>query len=545
MTVNIAPTSGLSLRTRLTATIAVLTGLLALVSLVFGTSVLRDNVRSTALEQRTNDLDELTQESDFATGVSVRLVESELEAALVEEFGEAYVGQFPEVFESDGESFGSIIFDDALSPPGGFERVLVGDVEFLEREDISFISIVLARAGPDFFQELMDQFGTEDDQLIIALRTSRYAAFESSVRVSFDVQPKPADVILASQLFDGLADIDVQGDGSNGEKEESLLAYEIIERSGRRYGVIADVTEGNRALDAVERVLQVAALFITALAALATWLLLGRALRPVEAITNRVAEISSGNLDERVPVPPRQDEIGVLATTMNTMLTRLESSDRRRRQFVSDASHELRTPVAVLQSEAEVAERAPQSTTMQSFSGVVLTETHRLATMVEDLLSIARSDETDGSDLRVGTSVVDLDEIVLAESNRSRRLPVDRSAVSAGRIRAKSDEIGRAVCHLLDNAARYGHSKISVGVNAEEHQIRMWVEDDGPGIAPADRDNVFERFTRLDDARNRDQGGSGLGLAVVKSVVDASGGFIKIEESPLGGARFTLEWPAI
>jgi signal transduction histidine kinase len=273
----------------------------------------------------------------------------------------------------------------------------------------------------------------------------------------------------------------------------------------------------------------------------ATWFVAGRALRPVGAITDQVKEITSGTLSERVPEPKAADEVGVLARTMNTMLGRLENSDLRRRQFVSDASHEFRTPVAVLRSEAEVARRAPDSTSIDDLASVVLGESKRLEGLVEDLLSLARGDEARSLD---ATAAIDVDEIVLAEAERTRALAVDKRAVSAGRVIGHEDDMHRVIAHLLDNSARHGESTVAVGVETMSETVRIWVDDDGPGITEDERERIFGRFIRLDDARNRDVGGAGLGLAVVHETVARMKGTIEVLDSPLGGARFQIELPA-
>ncbi|MEL6982194.1 MAG: HAMP domain-containing sensor histidine kinase, partial [Actinomycetota bacterium] len=168
---------------------------------------------------------------------------------------------------------------------------------------------------------------------------------------------------------------------------------------------------------------------------------------------------------------------------------RLERSDRQRRQFVSDASHELRTPLAVLRSEAEVARRAPDTTTVADFGRVVIGETNRLESLVEDLLSLARADERKLAGARTAAPVeLDVDDVVLNEAERTRRLPIDRSQVSAGRVIGRADDLARAVGHLLDNAARHGEMQVAVGVRTETgtngagSQVRIWVDDDGAGI---------------------------------------------------------------
>lgn len=305
--------------------------------------------------------------------------------------------------------------------------------------------------------------------------------------------------------------------------------------------IVAASAEGiDRTVERLGDAIWIAVPFAMLLTGLATWLLAGRALRPVRAITEQTGRIRSGTLHERVPVPKSDDEISALAGEMNDMLDRLYSDDRRRRQFVADASHELRSPIASIHTQAEVAlAHAPDDDTRDLAAGV-LAEAERLGTIVDDLLALARHDET----LAPPGGVVDLDDIVIVAASRTRRVPVDTSGVSGGQVRGRIDELTRVVTHLLDNAARHATSKVQVSLTTNGDRIELAVDDDGPGVDPADRDRVFERFVRLDEARVRDDGGAGLGLAVVAAVVTAAGGAISVTESDLGGARFVATFPA-
>ncbi len=276
---------------------------------------------------------------------------------------------------------------------------------------------------------------------------------------------------------------------------------------------------------------------VMAAAALLTWMLAGRSLRPVAAITARTREIRSSTLGERVPVPRSDDEIAALAVEMNTMLDRVQREDERRRQFVSDASHELRSPLATIRAQAEA---ALPDTEQHELAAGILAEAERMSALVDDLLALARHDEK----RTAPNGVVDLDDIVYTEAARARRVPVDVSGVSAGQVRARADELGRVVVHLLDNAARHAESRVAVSLAThDDGRVTLVVDDDGPGIPVDQRERVFERFVRLDDARARDAGGAGLGLAVVDTVVRSVGGSIVAGESPLGGARMTAVFP--
>ncbi len=341
--------------------------------------------------------------------------------------------------------------------------------------------------------------------------------------------------------FDGIFLEELFGSSSSPD-ELPDLRYSLRESNGIDFIVVADVSDMIRSVDRIRTVAWVAIPVVVLLGAAATWLLTGRALRPVHDITSRVGAISGGTLHERVPEPESADEIADLARTMNQMLDRLESDDQRLRQFVSDASHELRSPVAVLRSEAEVALLEPQDTTVEELADGMLGESIRLQRVVDDLLVLARGEEHRAVG---GFGPIDLDDVVLTEAARRRRLAVDVRSVSAGRVWGSQEGCARIITHLLDNAARHGTSHVWVGLRSENETVTMWVDDDGPGIPVADRQRVFERFARLDEARTRDGGGAGLGLAVVAETVAAMGGQVEISNASSGGARFVLHWPAV
>jgi signal transduction histidine kinase len=277
---------------------------------------------------------------------------------------------------------------------------------------------------------------------------------------------------------------------------------------------------------------------LVALVAGLAWLLAGRALRPVHAVTSRVAEIGSHSLHERVPVPASSDEIAELATTMNDMLGRLETASASSRRLVSDASHELRTPVTVMRAELEVAGRDP-STDWEQTRSVLLGELARLQGMIDDLLLLARGDER-----AFAHDEVDVTDLVHEVAARRRRVPLvvevtDQPALATG----DADALRRALDHLVANAARHASSKVSVAVEVGDEEVGIHVDDDGCGIPEIDRERIVRRFVRTDEGRARDRGGAGLGLAVSADVATAHGGRLEIGDSPLGGARVSLIVP--
>ena len=283
---------------------------------------------------------------------------------------------------------------------------------------------------------------------------------------------------------------------------------------------------------------------LLAVVGLVTWRMVGRTLRPVEDMREEVERISSTELDRRVPTPSRDDEVGRLARTMNLMLDRLERGQERQRRFISDASHELRSPVAAIRQHGEVAVQHPDTTNLEELAGVVLEEDARLQGLVDDLLLLARLDEH----VRPARfDEVDLDDVVLAEASRLRgatSLIVDTRGVSPARILGRRADLERIVRNLTDNALHHARERISLAVGTSDRHVTLTVDDDGPGIASADRERVLERFVRLDGARDRATGGSGLGLSIVREVALAHEGAVVLARSPQGGLRAEVRFPA-
>jgi signal transduction histidine kinase len=386
------------------------------------------------------------------------------------------------------------------------------------------------------------------------------------------------------------------------------------------------VDEVRRSVDALRRALVWGLPTVVVLVGGVAWLLVGRALRPVEAIRAEVEAIGGATMHRRVPEPGGHDEIGRLARTMNAMLARLEAAAVERRRFVSDASHELRSPVAAIRTDLEVALIEGDDADWPTVARAVLGEEGRLERLLDDLLVLAAGDETGPTGPGAAAPLaapatadpVDVTSVVRAEAARARRVPVhvvdpaargappppglpgpdrpdgfdgpsgsdaphgahgpagadgpagpadppdgaegpagadapaaahgsDGPAETQGVALASADpaDVRRIVAHLVDNAARHARTQVTVTVTPGP-PVTVVVDDDGPGIAEADRERVFERFARLDDARSRDAGGAGLGLAVVRSLVTRLGGTATATAAPppAGGARLTVTLPA-
>jgi signal transduction histidine kinase len=324
-----------------------------------------------------------------------------------------------------------------------------------------------------------------------------------------------------------------------------LLVSEVDGPTGKTYvyiaGLLEDVDENTAALTrSVAVVIPATAVVL----ALIVWWLVGRTLRPVEAIRREVAEIGGSDLRRRVPVPDTNDEIARLATTMNDMLARVDSAVERQRRFVADASHELRSPLARIRSELEVDLAHPEAADLAGSHRSVLEETTGLQRLVDDLLHLARSDA--GVTAAARQEPVDLDDIVLRNVRRlraARNGSIDISGVTAAQVIGDVDQLSRAVANLVDNAARHARSKITITLAEHNREAVLTVSDDGPGIPADQRERVFERFTRLDDARSAATGGTGLGLAIVRDVIERHRGRIVIDPEYRNGARFIVTLP--
>jgi signal transduction histidine kinase len=307
------------------------------------------------------------------------------------------------------------------------------------------------------------------------------------------------------------------------------------------YGVSLDQTD--TAVRAAVGLLAVGVPALVVVMGLVTWVVTGRSLRPVERMRNEVEAIRAAHPEARVAVPDSGDEIARLADTMNGMLDRLDRAATGQRRFVSDASHELRSPIATIRQHAEVAAAEPGRTDVAELADVVRSEALRLQDLVSALLELSRLDEGGPGRRRP----LDLDDLAFAAVARARArtgpdggVHVDGSGIGAARVVGDERVLTGVVQNLVDNAVRHARSRVAVALAEDGALAVLTVDDDGDGIAASDRDRVFERFVRLDAARSRDAGGAGLGLAIVQEAVRAHGGTITVTDSPLGGARFVV-----
>ncbi|WP_042438188.1 sensor histidine kinase [Sanguibacter keddieii] len=411
----------------------------------------------------------------------------------------------------------------------------------------SFVFVALLSAS---LRGSVEQGAAADAELVAAqVEASGEARIPASddhllVLVSADgsvLDVSDEDIVLPSPL--------PRGDSFTATVDDEPVVFvgEDVEVAGQDVRVLAgrSLEDSEDAVSTVVTLLVVAVVVLVLLVGLTAWVVVGRALAPVERIRSEVAGLEAHELDRRVQVPPSGDEVTRLAETMNEMLGRLDRAQAAQRRFVSDASHELRSPLAAMRQYAEVAAAHPDRVAVTELAGTVLAEGARVQDLVESLLLLARLDERS----RQGSGrPVDLDDLLLAEASRLRgagTVAVDASKIGAARARGDEALLGRVVRNLVDNAVRHARSTVTLASWEQGGVVRVVVEDDGAGVPVAERGRVFERFVRLDEARARDDGGSGLGLAIVADAVRLHGGAVEVGDGTGGGARFTVTLPAV
>jgi signal transduction histidine kinase len=385
--------------------------------------------------------------------------------------------------------------------------------------------------------------GSDDDP--VTQSTEDFLSTFEDDEAFFQVVDESGTVVAASDNAQAIGALAVPESGET----------RTVTLDGEPFLAVADETDGftiltgrstesiSETTETVTRLLAVALPILLIFVALTTWFVVGRALRPVERMRREVDEVTSINLDARIADPGSRDEIGRLATTMNRMLDRLDAAQKTQRRFISDASHELKSPLASMRQYAEVAQAHPDRVSASELSDVILDEGARLEKLVQGMLVLAKADERT---LAPSRTAVDLDDLVLAEARRLKdttALRIDVSAVSPARVLGDLGLLGQALRNLADNAARHAAGEIRFELAETEGRVLLAVSDDGSGIPDADRERIFDRFVRLDEARARDSGGSGLGLSIVREIASAHGGTVRADATAQGGARFELRLP--
>lgn len=324
------------------------------------------------------------------------------------------------------------------------------------------------------------------------------------------------------------------------EVELTDLRVAVAQSDTARVVVAAELDSLGSTLHAVRRLLLMAVPLVTTAAGLLLWFVVGRSLRPVEQIRRDAQSIAEVGAGGRVNQPENADELGRLASTMNDMLERLDASAATLRRFVSDSSHEIRSPIANIRARAETSGAGDWEAARDDIVG----EVERIEAIVDDLTYLARSDE---GRIEQRLERIELDDVMFAEAARIQRrgvVTVDASSVEPVVVVADASQVRRAVRNLVDNAERHARSTVVLwAVENREDGVELGVADDGPGIAEEDRGRIFERFARLDESRDRSGGGTGLGLAIVADIVERHGGSVDVSNAELGGARFVLSIP--
>jgi signal transduction histidine kinase len=323
----------------------------------------------------------------------------------------------------------------------------------------------------------------------------------------------------------------------------------VAVRAGNGEIVIAGVAYEpvNDSVLAVTHGLLIGTPVLLLLLAWVTWLVVGYTLRPISALRRGAQVITATGQPRELPVPEARDEVRDLAVILNDMLARLDAAQQRQRGLVSDTAHELRSPIASIRAQLEVALDHPEQQDWAQTAGDVLADTLRLARLTEDLLVLARLDER-GTGPLPGRRPVDISVLVTEEAERSAggRVPVTAGTASHCVVTGDPDGLRRVLRNLIDNALRYAKSGVTAAVRRDGQEVILTVSDDGPGIPGRDRERAFDRFVRLDTARSRDEdeaAGSGLGLAIVRATALAHGGSAHLEDaSP--GLRAVVRLPA-
>ena len=330
----------------------------------------------------------------------------------------------------------------------------------------------------------------------------------------------------------------------------SLRLYrQAVTRAGRVVAVVAvgePLTPVTRAETQVARTFLVAGSATLLIGLLAGYLVAARTAAPLRRMARIASRVDAGELSPRMAQSGPRDEVRALADSFDLMLDRLEDAFARQRAFASDASHELRTPLTVIRGQLEVLARQahPSAEDVRRVERLVRTEILRMERLVDDLLVLARADEREFLRRRP----IDLPPFA-AELIDGARPTADRrfelGPIPMGVVDADPDRLAQALRNLIRNAIEYTSDGgvVRLTGSAAAGRVTLAVEDDGPGIPPAHRERVFDRFHRMDSARTRVRGGVGLGLAIARAIVEAHGGKIYAGESPEGGARVAIELP--
>ncbi|MGA3017734.1 MAG: heavy metal sensor histidine kinase [Bryobacteraceae bacterium] len=405
----------------------------------------------------------------------------------------------------------------------------------------------------DEFDEMKGNVRAASSEAVSGMRLhGSLVAVVSGNRLLAASTPLPqsqVDFIAARAAVDPTADLavavpQVQPNGAR-------AAVHRVKVGGQEYQIVALQSRDELVEDlaVVRRVTLLALPLVIVLAGFGGYWLASRSLAPLGWMAQQAHRITDSNLNTRLEIGNAADELAVLAASFNELLSRLDLSFESMRRFVADASHELRTPLSIIRGEADVALSHERTAAEYRESlAIILDESRRLSRLVDDLLNLARADT---GRLKLQSAEFYLNDL-LAECCRSaqslaaaRGIALECRPAEDAPFRGDEELLRRMVMNLLDNAIRYTPSggKVSAALEAQDSQLRIRIADTGVGISPDDAPHVFERFYRADTARSRQDGGFGLGLAIVRWIAESHRGEVDLATTPNAGSTFTVTLP--
>jgi signal transduction histidine kinase len=436
---------------------------------------------------------------------------------------------------------GTIVLREVLLARAG-ERVddaLVQEIDEFRR---------LAKVGqnPETAQPFGDDIGAIFDVFLERNVPAEAETFYTYVRgEDYDQSWAPGLQERRLAPIDALADISNTQRGELELEDETRFRYvavPVFDTQGRPRGVFAVVIDLSDELDEVNEALQIAVgvnIGVLILASMLAWVIAGRVLQPLRLLRDTARNISESDLTRRIPVES-DDELADLARTFNEMLDRLEEAFGSQKAFISDAGHELRTPITIIRGHLDVMGDDPEE--RRETLELVGDELDRMSRLVNDLLLLAKATRPDF----LQPETVDLDDLtreLFAKASALAQRDWRLSSVGTGRIVADRQRITQAVMNLSQNAVTHTLSgdAVELGSELRNGRVRLWVKDTGPGVPEHEQARIFERFVRLDRAPAGE--GAGLGLAITRAVAEAHGGRVELDSRPGGGARFTVIIP--
>jgi signal transduction histidine kinase len=364
--------------------------------------------------------------------------------------------------------------------------------------------------------------------------------------VSAASEPKLLEAPLSSlrPAAEQIATDNVSAPGLLGDADERYLVVLGVDDEDSKYWVLAGRTiqPQSDTVRIVSGFLLVGMPLLLGVVGMSVHFLIGRSLRQVDTIRRQVGHIDARRLSERVDVPGTRDELQALAATMNSMLDRIETADQRQRQFITNASHELRSPLTTIRTGLDISIADASGETWRGMQPILAEETQRLQGLVEDLLTLSKAND---EGLAVRREDVDLDDVLATELRRVNATSKHRIVADLVPARIAGDplRLSQAFRNVLDNADRHAAGTITVKLSIMVQAVVVTIDDDGTPVPVADRERIFGRFVRLDESRSRHQGGSGLGLAITRGIVEAHDGRVIATETSQGWCRFEVTFP--